>query len=198
MNNEQMSPEQISRERSYRKRLKKVKKMKMKFLFMSLLGQDRKMNWLVKNHIFGMIGEKVLYQPNTLPNEPELIKIHNNVRIAANVTFYTHDVINMMFATLDGESYIPHRECIEIFDNCFIGGNSTILGGVSIGPDSIVAAGSVVTKDVPPGKIVGGNPARVIGDFETLHQKRRAELGTTDDIPSDDELWKRFYNKRNI
>ena len=149
MNNEQMSPEQISRERSYRKRLKKVKKMKMKFLFMSLLGQDRKMNWLVKNHIFGMIGEKVLYQPNTLPNEPELIKIHNNVRIAANVTFYTHDVINMMFATLDGESYIPHREW-------------------------------------------------VIGDFETLHQKRRAELGTTDDIPSDDELWKRFYSKRNI
>ena len=40
-----------------------------------------------------------------------------------------------------------------------------------IGPNAIIAAGSVVTKDVKPGTVVGGNPARVIGDFQKLKEK---------------------------
>ena len=51
---------------------------------------------------------------------------------------------------------------IEIFDNCFIGANSTIMYNVKIGPNAIVAAGSVVTKDVPDNAVVVGNPAKVI------------------------------------
>ena len=47
-----------------------------------------------------------------------------------------------------------------------IGSNATILCGVEIGAHSIVGAGSVVTHDVPPGAIVAGNPARVIGNDE--------------------------------
>ena len=47
-----------------------------------------------------------------------------------------------------------------------IGSNATILGGIVIGAHSIVGAGSVVTHDVPPGAIVAGNPARVIGNDE--------------------------------
>lgn len=43
---------------------------------------------------------------------------------------------------------------------------------MKIGPNSVVAAGSVVTKDVPPGTIVGGNPAKQIGNFDDLMQKR--------------------------
>ena len=50
----------------------------------------------------------------------------------------------------------------RIGENCFIGARSIILPGVSIGDGSIVAAGAVVTKDVPPGSIVAGNPARVV------------------------------------
>lgn len=56
-------------------------------------------------------------------------------------------------------------------ENCFIGGNSIIVG-VKIGPDAIVAAGSVVTKDVPRGVIVGGNPARIIGKYDDLKERR--------------------------
>jgi acetyltransferase-like isoleucine patch superfamily enzyme len=48
--------------------------------------------------------------------------------------------------------------------NCFIGGRSLILPGVEIGDGSIVGAGSVVTKSVPPGSLVVGNPARVLRD----------------------------------
>jgi acetyltransferase-like isoleucine patch superfamily enzyme len=45
-----------------------------------------------------------------------------------------------------------------------VGANATLLPGVVIGSNALVGAGSVVTRDVPPGKIVAGNPARVIGD----------------------------------
>jgi len=47
-----------------------------------------------------------------------------------------------------------------------IGANATILPGIVIGERALVAAGSVVTRDVPPGKIVMGNPARIVGDTE--------------------------------
>lgn len=51
---------------------------------------------------------------------------------------------------------------IEVGDGAWIGAAATILGGVSIGSGSIVAAGSVVTKDVPPNAIVAGVPARIV------------------------------------
>jgi maltose O-acetyltransferase len=51
---------------------------------------------------------------------------------------------------------------ITIGQRCFIGGGSMILPGVTIGNESIVAAGAVVTQDVPPRCIVAGNPARIV------------------------------------
>jgi acetyltransferase-like isoleucine patch superfamily enzyme len=51
---------------------------------------------------------------------------------------------------------------IVIERNVWIAAGATIIGGVTVGENSVVAAGSVVTKDVPPNALVGGNPARVI------------------------------------
>lgn len=51
---------------------------------------------------------------------------------------------------------------IQLGHNVWIGGSSVILAGIQIGDNSIVAAGSVVTKDVPANTMVGGNPARFI------------------------------------
>lgn len=56
----------------------------------------------------------------------------------------------------------------RIGKNCFIGGCSVILPGVTIGDSCVVGAGSVVTKDVPSGSIVAGNPARVLRSGVTL------------------------------
>lgn len=183
--------------KDYVKRLKRLRNLKIRYLFVCFMGGTYKTRWLKKKHIFAQMGENVLFQPRMLPNEPELIKLHNNVRIAADVTFYTHDVINnLLFKTMDKEEYVPHRQCIEIFDNVFVGGHSIIIGDVSIGPNAIIAAGSVVTKDVPEGTIVGGNPAKVIGTFEALHEKRKNEKGSVSDMKTAEEIWASYYEKR--
>lgn len=52
---------------------------------------------------------------------------------------------------------------VTLGDNVWLGLGVTILKGVTIGNDAVVGAGSIVTKDIPPGGIAGGNPARIIG-----------------------------------
>lgn len=51
---------------------------------------------------------------------------------------------------------------IRVGDDCWIGGGAIILPGVTLGAGSVVAAGAVVTRDVPPGVLVAGSPARVV------------------------------------
>ena len=103
------------------KRLRAIKFMKIRYLFAVIMGKHR-IIWLRKHNIFGLLGKKTLYQPIRLPNNPQLIKIHDNVKIASNVTFYEHDVINSVFAGVKPGNWRIHQTCIEIFDNCFIGG----------------------------------------------------------------------------
>ena len=66
-----------------------------------------------------------------------------------------------------------YRDVIDIKDNVFIGTGSIILPGVTIGSNVIVAAGAVVSSDVPDGKVVGGVPVKVIGEFEDLKKRRQ-------------------------
>ena len=63
---------------------------------------------------------------------------------------------------------------IDIRDNVFVGFNAIILPGVTIGPNAIVGAGAVVTKDVAEGDIVAGVPAKVIGTVPDLLTKLQA------------------------
>lgn len=65
---------------------------------------------------------------------------------------------------------------IHIGRGCWIASGAIILGGVSIGDNCLVAAGAVVTKDVPEGSIVGGVPAKIIGEVRMLGQ----DVPTTD------------------
>ncbi|MDP3392435.1 DapH/DapD/GlmU-related protein [Sediminibacterium sp.] len=89
------------------------------------------------------------------------ITIGNNVMISPRVSIYAE---NHVF----DEANIPMKEqgvtqsAVTIEDDCWIAANSIILAGVTIGKGSVIAAGSVVTKSVPPYSVVAGVPAKVI------------------------------------
>lgn len=90
------------------------------------------------------------------------ITIGNNVWIGPNVGIYTPNHAFDSKERTDGyEKSFP----IEIGDNVWIGGGVTIIGGVKIGQNSIIGAGSVVTKNIPDGVIAAGNPAKVIREI---------------------------------
>ena len=87
------------------------------------------------------------------------ITIGNHVFLAPNVQLYTvNHPIHLEKRDADYEYTAP----ITIKDHVWIGGNSTVLPGVTIGENSIIGAGSVVTKDIPANVIAVGNPCRVL------------------------------------
>jgi len=94
------------------------------------------------------------------------VKIGKNCVIQCHVTISNGTVIgdNVFLgpkATILNDKYIDGRiQPCQIHDGARIGGASIILPGVTVGKDALVGAGSVVTRDVPDGKLVYGNPAR--------------------------------------
>lgn len=101
--------------------------------------------------------------------EPYLVTLGDNVYISVNAAFICHDggVLPFRKDTPNLDLAAP----IVVHDNVFIGMRAIILKGVEIGENSIVAAGAVVTKSVPPNSIVGGNPARFISSTDTYLEK---------------------------
>lgn len=107
--------------------------------------------------------------PKEIGAEPYLVKIGNHVTIASDVTFITHDGGTWLF-----RNEVPDLQVfgpIVIEDNCVIGQGAMLFPNIRIGPNSIVAAGSVVITDVPPSTIVMGVPARPFGSVEKYKEK---------------------------
>ena len=116
------------------------------------------------------IGEKCRIFSMIATPEPYLISIGDNVTIAPGVSLITHD--NSVSKVLPNVTDAFGR--IVIGNNCFIGVRSIILLGVSIGDNTIIAAGSVVTKSLPSNVVAGGNPAKIICTIED-YKSRIAE-----------------------
>ncbi len=99
-----------------------------------------------------------------------LIEIGDNVVFAPQVYLLAHDTSTKKIV---GATKIAK---LKIANNCFIGARAIILSGVTVGKNSIVGAGSVVTKDVPANVVVAGNPAKIITDFDSYSDKVKADF----------------------
>ena len=146
----------------------------------SMFNSKKRGDYVRKHKLFQYCGENVRLPQMLLPLHSQLIIVHDNVEIASGVRFVTHDAIHSVFNNMPGctVEYKEHIGKIEIGSNVFIGANSIILGPVNIGNNVIVAAGAVINRDVPKGSIVGGVPAKVIGEFDKLMEKRKPIEGS--------------------
>lgn len=104
------------------------------------------------------------------------ITIGNNVMISSHCYITDHDSHSIhsseriddvkKYWTNEKDWSVVKKNQVIINNSAWIGYSSIILKGVTIGENSIVSAGSVVTKDVPPNTIVGGNPAKILKEIE--------------------------------
>ena len=159
-----------------------------KFLFLCIVTGGGRTKYINKHkNLFHHIGEKLWWQPRKFPDQPELISIGDNVKIAANVTFITHDIFHILFEQDEVEYYIG---CIKIGNNVLIGTNTTILPNVRIGDNVVIGAGAVVTKNLESDGVYAGVPAKKIGTFSEFYNKRKNYVRK--DIS---EIWKEFELK---
>jgi acetyltransferase-like isoleucine patch superfamily enzyme len=104
----------------------------------------------------------------------EPVRIGSNC-VLTGCTILAHDAsANFHLGLKYGDPSIKLPVIIE--DNCFIGYGSIILMGVTVGHDSVVGAGAIVTKNVPPRSVVAGNPAKVICSIDEFVEKRRKQV----------------------
>ncbi|WP_303317204.1 sugar O-acetyltransferase [Flavivirga abyssicola] len=116
------------------------------------------------------IGNNVIININCTFVDCNKIEIGNNVLIASNVQIYTAthspDVNERLIENWNYESGTPYFKTyalpVKIEDNVWIGGGVIILSGVTIGKNSVIGAGSIVTKSIPEDCVAVGNPCRVI------------------------------------
>lgn len=101
------------------------------------------------------IGRNVVVMNNSLFMAAGGITIEDDVMVAANVQLISnnHDLYDHQILTC---------KPVRLKRNCWIGAGATILPGITVGENAVVAAGAVVTKDIEDNMVVGGNPAKII------------------------------------
>jgi acetyltransferase-like isoleucine patch superfamily enzyme len=142
--------------------------------FWAKTSSDRFVWWLRRRGV--KVGDQVVFHQRknvTIDlTRPCLLEIGNNVHFTQGLTILTHGYDWIVLRNLFHE-VIASSGKVTVGNNVFIGYNVTILKGVSIGDNSIIGAGSVVTGRIPANSVAAGNPARVICTIEEYYQKRR-------------------------
>lgn len=170
--------------------------------FSAIVFEKNRVAFLRKHNVFDSMGENIHWGSRFYPTDAKHLKLHNNITIARGVNFIMHDVIHLVLNNLPQTEKWINAEwgCVEIMDNVAIGSGAQICPNVRIGPNAIVGAGSIVTRDVPEGTVVAGVPARVIGSFDEFYIKRVKRSEEYEGLTREEKLeyvWTRFYHERD-
>lgn len=121
-------------------------------------------------HIF--IGDQVIINMNCTFVDNNIIEIGDNVLIASNVQIYTATHSTKLQERVVADWEAGEGICktyalpVRINDGAWIGGGAIILPGVTIGKNSVIGAGSIVTRSIPDNCVAVGNPCRVIKQID--------------------------------
>lgn len=134
-----------------------------------------------KNTVFGSIGDNVIISDGIEFGEPEKIFLGSDIYIGPGASFWATGGLkiddNVIFGPkvtihtsnhrYEGADSLPYDGVtilrpVRICANVWVGANSLIAPGVKINEGAVIAMGAVVTKEVPAGAIVGGNPAKIL------------------------------------
>lgn len=156
-----------------------------------------------KHHLYGSVGENCMIMKKKLPLYSNLVFLHDNVWVASNVGFVTHDVIHKMLnGKSGGDMFVEKVGCIEVMNNVFIGSGTRILYNTRIGNNVIIGSDSLVNKDVPDNSVYAGVPARYICSFDEYVEKHRKyserfreKFGRNAVHGMDDDLAAMMYNE---
>lgn len=154
------------------------KRLWQSFRLFTIRGSAARVEYIRKQHVYGAIGDNCTIQKRKVPLYANLIRLGNNVHIASNVSFLTHDVSYLVLNNISEISNWGVQErigCIEIGDNVFVGSGTHILYDTKIGSNVIIGTCSVMTKDIPDNSVVAGVPARVIGNFDDYVEKMKVQ-----------------------
>ncbi|MCE2028150.1 acyltransferase [Sessilibacter corallicola] len=122
------------------------------------------------------IGEHCSIPSYANVSDTPYIKMGNNVRLS-NCSVFGHDGSVNMLNRAFGRKFDKVAK-VEFKDNVFVGHGAIILPGVTIGPNAIVAAGAVVSRDVPEDSIVAGSPAKVVSTVSKYVEKMDKHMET--------------------
>lgn len=163
-----------------------LKRLWQSFRLLTIRGSAARTEYIRKQHVYAAIGDNCTIQKRKVPLYANLIRLGNNVHIASNVSFLTHDVSYLVLKNLPVEYTAENVQerigCIEIGNNVFIGSGVHILYDTKIGSNVIIGTGSTVTKDIPDNSVAVGSPARVIGTFDEYVKKFVSEKQYPDEL----------------
>jgi acetyltransferase-like isoleucine patch superfamily enzyme len=115
-------------------------------------------------------------------SEPFLVTIGDRVTVTTRVLFLTHDGSTWLMR--DGRGRRQRYGAITVGSDVFIGAGAILMPGVTVGDRCVIGAGSVVTKSLPAGSVVAGNPARWITSYDAFIADGLASLPADCDYPA--------------